>query len=157
MTKESDMALISDPISAVAGAVQSIVERIVPDPAQQMQAKVQIAQMYLNGELQTLTSQAGVITAEASSSNRLASSWRPMLMYCFMAIIANNYILAPYLQAMFHFSIQLAIPPDMWDLLRLGVGGYVVGRSIEKTTSALTGRPATTAIAGAISNIFKGS
>lgn len=25
------------------------------------------------------------------------------------------------------------IPPDMWDLLKLGVGGYVVGRSAEKS------------------------
>jgi len=24
------------------------------------------------------------------------------------------------------------IPPDMWDLLKLGIGGYVVGRSVEK-------------------------
>ena len=24
------------------------------------------------------------------------------------------------------------IPPDMWDLLKLGVGGYVLGRSVEK-------------------------
>jgi hypothetical protein len=151
------MALIDDPISAVAGAVQSIVERVCPDPNQQLQAKVQIAQMYLNGDLQKLTTQAGVISAEASSSNKLASSWRPMLMYIFMAIIANNYILAPYLGAMFHIGIQLSIPPDMWDLLKLGVGGYVVGRSIEKTTSALTGRPATTAIKSAVSNIFSGS
>ena len=27
---------------------------------------------------------------------------------------------------------QADIPPDMWDLLKLGVGGYVVGRSVEK-------------------------
>jgi len=53
-------------------------------------------------------------------------------MLTFVAIIANNYILAPYLQAMFGWSVALDIPPDMWDLLKLGLGGYMIGRSGEK-------------------------
>lgn len=125
------MPLISDPVSAVAGVVQSIIEHF-PSAEQKAQAQQQLAQMMLNGELSQMTTQAGVITAEASSTNKLTSSWRPMLMYVFMAIIANNYIVAPYLQAMFHAGLVLQIPPDMWDLLKLGVGGYVMGRSMEK-------------------------
>ncbi|MCS7280543.1 MAG: hypothetical protein NZ583_02795 [Desulfobacterota bacterium] len=27
---------------------------------------------------------------------------------------------------------SLEIPPDMWTLLEIGIGGYVVGRSAEK-------------------------
>lgn len=125
------MPLISDPVSAVAGVVQSIIEHF-PSAEQKAQAQQQLAQMMLNGELSQMTTQAGVITAEASSTNKLTSSWRPMLMYVFMAIIANNYIVAPYLQVMFHAGLVLQIPPDMWDLLKLGVGGYVMGRSMEK-------------------------
>ena len=35
------------------------------------------------------------------------------------------------------FNVPAAdIPPDMWDLLKLGVGGYVVGRSAEKGIKA---------------------
>lgn len=149
------MALISDPVSAVAGVVQSIINEF-PTPEQKAQAQQALAQMYLNGQLQQMTQQAGVVTAEANSTNRLASSWRPLLMYVFMAIIVNNYIVAPYLQAMFHFGLQLAIPPDMWELLKLGVGGYIVGRSIEKTATSLSGTPASTTLSGAISNLFKG-
>jgi hypothetical protein len=28
---------------------------------------------------------------------------------------------------------MLEIPPDMWDLLKIGLGGYVVSRGVEKT------------------------
>lgn len=129
------MSLVSDPVSAVAGVVQSIINRF-PDPMQKAAAQQSLAQMYINGDLARMTAQAGVITAEAQSSNKLTSSWRPMLMYIFMAIIVNNYILGPYLQAMFHTGVTLAMPPDMWDLLKLGVGGYVVGRSVEKAAGA---------------------
>lgn len=131
------MALIDDPVSAVANAVQSIVERVVPDPAAQIAAKEQLATLYMQGDIARMTAQAGVITAEAASLNKLTSSWRPCLMYVFMLIIINNYILAPYFQAMFHVGISLTIPPDMWELLKLGVGGYVVGRSAEKAAPAI--------------------
>jgi hypothetical protein len=113
-----------------------LLERVLPDPAQQVQAQLKLFQMIQNGELAQLQSQTQVITAEEQSGNKLASSWRPMLMYVFMAIIANNYIIAPYLQAMFHVGLTLSIPTDMWDLLKLGVGGYVVGRSVEKAVDS---------------------
>lgn len=127
-----------DPITSIANVVDTVLSRVLPDPQQQAQAKIQMAQMYLNNELQDMVARAGVVTAEASSGNKLTSSWRPMLMYVFMAIIANNYILAPYLQAMFHMGITLQVPPEMWDLLKLGVGGYVMGRSVEKTVQTMT-------------------
>jgi hypothetical protein len=38
---------------------------------------------------------------------------------------------------MFHVGLALAIPPDMWDLLKLGVGGYVMGRSAEKVAPGI--------------------
>jgi hypothetical protein len=131
------MALINDPVSAVANAVQSIVERVIPDPAAQIAAKEALAQLYMQGDIARMTAQAGVISAEAASTNKLTSSWRPMLMYVFMIIIFNNYFLAPYMQAMFHFGLQLSVPPDMWDLLKICVGGYVVGRSAEKAGPAM--------------------
>jgi len=78
--------------------------------------------------------QASVIIAEAKGESWLQKNWRPLLMAMFGAIIANNYIMFPYIQLFFgpEFAIQLVIPPDMWGLLKLGVSGYIVGRSAEK-------------------------
>jgi hypothetical protein len=59
-----------------------------------------------------------------------------MTMLVFVFIVANNYILAPYLQAMFGWSVSLQTPPDLWALIKIGLGGYVVGRSAEKCVSA---------------------
>ena len=50
-----------------------------------------------------------------------------MLMCLFGLIIANNYLIAPLLG-----TPMADIPPDMWELLKLGFGGYVIGRSVEK-------------------------
>lgn len=152
------MPLISDPISAVAGVVQSIINEF-PNPEQKAAANQALANMYLNGRLQQMTTQAGIITAEAQSTNRLTSSWRPMLMYLFMAIIANNYIVGPYMHAIFGVAVALPVPPEMWTLIDLAVGGYVAGRTVEKviTPHAITGVSPIASTIGAISNIFKGA
>ena len=76
--------------------------------------------------------QSEVIIAEAKGESWLQRNWRPSLMVVFGFIIANNYVIAPYLDAMFSWEVVLDIPVQMWDLLKLGVGGYIGGRTLEK-------------------------
>ena len=72
--------------------------------------------------------QASTINAEMKG-NWLQRSWRPLLMLMIMVIIMNNYILLPY----FPNTIEmLDLPDHLWEILKLGLGGYVVGRSVEK-------------------------
>jgi hypothetical protein len=48
------------------------------------------------------------------------------------AIVASNYVVAPYIQSFFSRGIQLELPDKLWSLLQIGVGGYVIGKSAEK-------------------------
>ena len=90
----------------------------------------------MNGELSKLQVSAGIITAEAKSEHFLVAAWRPITMLVFVFIIANNYIIYPYLSLFWGNAPSLTIPPDMWDLLKLGIGGYTVGRTLEKSVKA---------------------
>lgn len=81
---------------------------------------------------QLLESKTNIIIAEAKGESWLQRNWRPMLMVTFMVIIANNYIIAPYLNALGVTAVMLDIPGGMWAMLTVGVGGYVGGRSWEK-------------------------
>ena len=53
-------------------------------------------------------------------------------MIVFVTIIANNYILYPYLSLLWESAPVLSIPEQMWALLKIGLGGYVGGRTVEK-------------------------
>ena len=53
-------------------------------------------------------------------------------MLAFVAIIVNNYILVPYAVAFGASVPMLEIPPGMWGLLTVGIGGYIGGRTYEK-------------------------
>ncbi len=76
--------------------------------------------------------QASVIRAEINSDSYAARNWRPHLMYLFGIIIANNYIIAPYVGATMGATVYLPIPSEMWTLLTIGIGGYIAGRTIDK-------------------------
>jgi len=92
----------------------------------------QVEMKMLAYEAEIIKYQSDVIIAEAKGESWLQRNWRPSLMVVFGFIIANNYIIAPYLDAMFDWKVVLEIPIQLWDLLKVGVGGYIGGRSIEK-------------------------
>lgn len=73
-----------------------------------------------------LKAKAAIIIAEAQS-NFLAASWRPITMYFFLVLIALD-----------RFGV-LARPlePQVWALLQIGLGGYIVSRTGEKITANL--------------------
>ena len=67
----------------------------------------------------------------------LQRNWRPLFMLVIIAIIAGNYLIFPLLSAFFGTRLMiLPLPSELWSLLTVGVGGYVIGRSGEKIVSA---------------------
>lgn len=118
-------------IAAALPLLGDVIKRFIPDKEAALKAEQEMYAAAVNGELRELESAVQVIVSEAKAGG-LAAQWRPITMLAFVAIVVNNYILSPYLQALFGFSVALDVPADMWDLIKIGLGGYVVGRSAEK-------------------------
>jgi len=78
-----------------------------------------------------LEAKTKIILAE-SQGDKWQRRWRPTLMYACIAIIVNNYILQPYLAAIFNWSVTLDLPDKLWTLMTVGVGGYITSRGVEK-------------------------
>ena len=83
-----------------------------------------------------LEAQQSIIVAEAQGDSWLQRNWRPLVMMMFATIIFNNYILYPYLSLFWDEAPLLETPPELWSLMKLGLGGYVAGRSVEKSVKA---------------------
>jgi len=114
----------------------TLLDKFFPDAGEAAKAKMRLMEMQQTGELSKLQTRAGIITAEANSEHWIAANWRPITMLVFVFIIANNYILYPYLSLFTNGAPKLDIPPDMWDLLKIGIGGYTVGRTVEKSVKS---------------------
>ncbi len=127
------MSLIGKALGAVTGPLFSVIDKAVTDKDEAARLKQEIQAQLIESDNSALKAQMQVILAEAQGESWLQRNWRPVLMITIVAIIANNYLIAPYLGAMFGVGLQLELPERMWDLMALGVGGYVAGRSAEKS------------------------
>ena len=116
---------------AVKG-VTDLVGQFVEDKDKAHELETAIKNKLVSLEQEVVKAQRDIIVAEANSQSFIARNWRPIMMLTFVFIIANNYILFPYVQLFGGTALELEIPEAMWGLLKLGVGGYVVGRSGEK-------------------------
>ena len=119
--------MLSAIIGPLVGGLFGLIDQAVEDKDEAARLKSKLQEMVLTGQIKEIEAAANVIVAEAKGDSWLQRSWRPLLMCLFGLIVANNYLVVPL------FGTPVAeIPPDMWELLKLGVGGYVVGRSVEK-------------------------
>lgn len=77
----------------------------------------------LSYEQERLKQRAEIIKAEANSYSWLARNWRPITMLTFLGLVMLDQT----------GLLAFRLAPEAWTLLQLGLGGYVIGRSVEKT------------------------
>ena len=81
-------------------------------------------------ENKLLDAKAAIITAEAQSQSVIARNWRPITMLVFLGLVVLD-----------SFGVLVTpLAPEAWTLLQIGIGGYVVGRSAEKSIKVLKNR-----------------
>ena len=106
--------------------IGGIIDNLFTTDEERLEAKNKIFKVIQEKELELQKMQTDIIIAEAKG-NWLQRSWRPILMMAFGFIVIYVKFLAPLL--------GLTIPEleiEFWELLKIGIGGYVVGRSAEK-------------------------
>jgi len=118
---------------AIISAGMAIIDKIIPDPKQKAEAKAKLIELEQQGQLKELEASMQVITAEAKSEHWITSAWRPIAALTLVFIIANNYIIYPYLSLFWTDAPKLELPPDLWDLLKLCLTGYIASRGVEKS------------------------
>lgn len=114
--------------SAVAGFLRPV--RDVIDELHVSEEEKALAYAKLEeAEGKLVETSASVIRAEAMSDSWLAASWRPIMMLSFLGLV--------YADSFGLLASKLA--PEAWTLLQIGLGGYVGGRTIEKSVKAIRG------------------
>ena len=127
-------------VAPLAKILFSTIEKSVPDKDLQEKLKAQLQTQLLQSNTQELQAAAKIIEAEAKAG-WFASSWRPLLMYVLIFILVWNYILGPVVKIFTGAVISFELPGDVWGLLQIGLGGYVVGRSAESVARTIANKP----------------
>jgi len=126
-------------IAPLAKMLFSTVDKAIPDKDLAEKLKAQLNTQLIQSGTEELKAAAAIVEAEAKS-NWFVAGWRPTLMYVLIFILIWNYILGPVCKLFTGTIITFELPGDVWTLLQIGLGGYVVGRSGESIARTLANK-----------------
>ncbi len=109
-------------VKNVVSAVGEVIDRLTLPAREKRQLESDLLQVLAEWERARVEAQSAVLVEEAKGS-WLQRSWRPLVMLVFAVIVlVGTFTNLPILDDTSRF----------WDLLEIGLGGYVVGRGGEK-------------------------
>ena len=120
-------------------AILGIVNKFIPDKDQAMKLARE-----MEGEVtKRMELKSDIVKAELANGSGV---WRVRLMYLCMGIVSCHFImyeLIPYIRTVFDldfFTPQATSNTELWTFLKVGVGGYIGSRGVEKTMAHFKGR-----------------
>lgn len=125
-----------DPLTAVLGIGEKLIDKLLPDPKQKAEALQKLAEMQQNGDLAVIGNQVEINKIEAGNTNVFVSGWRPFIGWVCGTALAFQLVAAPLV--MWGSEIaghRVALPAMQTELLTtllvgmLGLGGM---RTVEK-------------------------
>jgi hypothetical protein len=133
--------MITTVLGLVVGPIAEILKKVIPDADKRAQAQEEITRAVIANEAEIIGAARDVIVAEAQSGSYAARNWRPHLMYFLMALLAWIAVVAPLAGLAKDTTGSLRdVPPEVWQLLMIGMGGYIIGRTGEKIAETFAER-----------------
>ena len=115
-------------LNLLIGPITTLIERLIPDKEKSDEAKAEMMTILVKAKAQEMESRAKVVIAEATGESWLQRNWRPITMMFFLILLGSYWFgLAPQ-----YLIDNPAIVSNLFTLLEIGIGGYIVGRSGEK-------------------------
>lgn len=107
----------------LAPIITQIVGSLFPDPGEKAKAEAEVMKQLIASQDQI----GDIIKTEAASEHWLTANWRPITMLVFVGLIVARWfgVAAPGLTEPEYLKL--------WSIVEIGIGGYVVGRTVEKT------------------------
>lgn len=126
-------------LTTILGPVMEVIKEFVPDKDLQARLKADLSLKLIELEVTQTKASADIIVAEAKGESWLQRNWRPISMLFFLGLIGSYWVgFAPD---------YVASNPDvvntLFDVFKVGLGGYIIGRSGEKIVETIA--PAVTA------------
>lgn len=108
-----------------------VVGNLFPDPAEKAKAEAEVMRQLLTAQGEIEKAASEIIRTEAASEHWLAANWRPLTMLTFVVLIVARWFgwAAPNLSESEYIKL--------WSIVEFGLGGYVVGRSVEKIAPSI--------------------
>ena len=119
-------------IGSIGGKVLDIVDDVVEDIDEANPLKFENQRQLIENKSSELEASAKIVLAEAQGS-WLQRNWRPMLMVTFAGLVVAHWF------GLTASNIPESVQNSLLNIVMVGVGGYVAGRSAEKVADKWKG------------------
>ena len=121
-------------LSLIAPLIQGffgLIDKAIPDTAEAARLKTEIQRLIIEGQGKEMAEAVKVVMAEAQGESWLQRNWRPLTMLVFVGLVVAKWLgyTAP--------GVTEAVELSLMSLIQIGLGGYVVGRSLEKIAPSI--------------------
>ena len=120
--------LVQKSAEGILTGSEKIIDTVVTNDEEKMKLKNELSKIVLDNLTALSQARKEVLIAELQG-NWLQRSWRPIVMLSFAAIVL--------ISAFYPVTLHV-IPDQFWTMLTIGLGGYIAGRSLEKTADKFT-------------------
>jgi hypothetical protein len=119
-------------LDAILGIGGKLIDKLIPDPAAQDAARLELLKLQQSGELAAMTAQTEINKAEASNPSVFVSGWRPAIGWVCALAMGYQYLARPLMVAFMPVLSFPGLDDNLWQLMMgmLGLGGL---RTFEKT------------------------
>lgn len=115
--------------------VLPVFDRLIPDVNAREKAKEELTKTLLENQTAIMSAMKDTMAADAASESWLTRSARPIVVMWSLGMI-TWVVLSPI------FNLQTAtltalsgVPDSLWNLVSVGIGGYMLARTVEKGMS----------------------
>ena len=121
----------------MSGPISKVLDAYIKDTELRRKLQADLEVNLTNHLGKSLELEQTVVLEEVRSEHWLTRSWRPILMLSLLGFLVFVGIVLPLADLVAGYSLPFnprwqALPPQFWDFLSIGVGGYIGGRSLEK-------------------------
>ncbi len=127
---------LKDLFAGVTGIINTIKggspEEKLAAQSQVLALQADLQEKLVAADLQFAQAQKDVIVAEAQGGSWLQRNWRPLMMLFFAVIIGTVIWTGGFING---HLLDHDFLMEILSIIKLGLGGYVIGRTVEKTNA----------------------
>lgn len=135
------LSFLGSPINDLLKTIGGVIDNLHVSETEKIAAQAQLAQVQASFEIklaefdtQWATAQRDVIVAEANGHSWLQRNWRPLMMLFFAVLIGIVTWTGGFINGR---QLDPAFIMEILSIVKLGLSGYVIGRSVEKAGPAI--------------------
>ncbi len=113
-------------LAALVKPAKELISEFITDKDKRIEAEARLTALILESGVKELEAASSIIIAEAQGGSWLQRNWRPLTMLTFVGLIVAHWLgfTPPNLP---HQQVMALL-----DIIKIALGGYVLGRSTEK-------------------------